>query len=128
MRRLLRRLIPAHRRRAKLLADLQTRTGGPAGHPNGGGRPRLARRMPNGGAYYRRVEREPISPAQVRDRRFTDSARRGCDPGEVHAFLHLVADELAALRAELATTRAENLRIKQALRDWQPQFHRWAPS
>ena len=84
--------------------------------------------MPNGGAYYRSVERAPISPGQVRDRRFGDRARRGCDPGEVRAFLHLVADELAALRAELATTRDENLRIKRALRDWQSQFHPWAQS
>ncbi|WP_233606676.1 DivIVA domain-containing protein [Micromonospora sp. Llam0] len=34
-----------------------------------------------------------------------DRTRRGLDPAEVRAFLHLVADELAALRAELAMTR-----------------------
>lgn len=81
----------------------------------------MVRRIPNGGAYYR-AERAPISPGQVRDRRFPDRTRRGCDPGEVGAFLHLVADELAALRGELATTRDENRRIKQALRSWQSQF------
>jgi len=57
----------------------------------------------------------------VRDRRFGDRVRRGCDPVEVRAFLHLVADELTALRAELGSTREENVRVKQALRDWQSQ-------
>nr|MDT0663298.1 DivIVA domain-containing protein [Micromonospora sp. DSM 115978] len=79
--------------------------------------------MPNVGGHYR-YDRPAISPGQVRDRRFPDRTRRGCDPREVGAFLDLVADELAALRGELATTRDENRRIKQALRDWQGQFRR----
>ncbi|MDG4831557.1 hypothetical protein O7627_19955 [Solwaraspora sp. WMMD1047] len=123
MRRLLRRLFPSlrrHRRRAELLADLDARTR--IANPASSGPPRVGRRSPNGGAYYRSVRHEPISPGQVRDRRFPEHIRHGCDPGEVRAFLHLVADELAALRAELATTRDENLRIKQALREWQSQF------
>ena len=78
--------------------------------------------MPNGGAYYRTLERQQISPGQVRERCFAQRIRHGLDPGEVGAFQHLVADELAALRAELASTRDENLRIKRALRDWQSQF------
>jgi DivIVA domain-containing protein len=79
--------------------------------------------MPNVGGHYR-YDRPTISPGQVRDRRFADRTRRGCDPREVRDFLDLVADELAALRGELATTRDENLRIKQALLDWQGQFRR----
>ena len=82
----------------------------------------MGRRSPNGGAYYRSVRRAPISPGQVRDRRFPEQTRHGYDQAEVRAFLHLVADELAALRAELAATRDENLRIKRALREWQSRF------
>ena len=123
MRRLLQRLFPTFRRqhrRARLLAELHTRTR--TAEPAGSGPTRVKRRSLNGGAYYRSVQRAPISPGQVRDRRFPEQARHGCDPGEVRAFLHLVADELAAVRAELATTRDENLRIKHALREWQSQF------
>ncbi|MFV2023001.1 DivIVA domain-containing protein, partial [Micromonospora sp. LOL_023] len=61
------------------------------------------------------------SPGLVRDRQFGDRVRRGCDPTEVRAFLHLVADELTALRAELRSTQDENVRVKQALRDWQSE-------
>jgi len=57
----------------------------------------------------------------VRIQQFSGT-RRGLDPDEVHAFLHRVADELSAVRAELARTRAENSRIKHALRDWQSRF------
>jgi DivIVA domain-containing protein len=124
VRRLFHRLLPCYRRRrARMLAELRARVAAPTGRPQ-----RIGRRTPNGGAYYRSgerhrgVERQPISPARVRDRRFGEQSRRGCDPGEVRAFLHLVADELAALRAELAATRDENLRIKGALREWQSRF------
>jgi DivIVA domain-containing protein len=107
------------RRRARLLAELHTRTESVTrpGPPR-----RVGRRTPNGGAYYRTLARQPITPDQVRDRRFADRTRRGCDPGEVRAFQHVVADEIAALRAELAGTRDENLRIKTALREWQSTF------
>ncbi|MFV2019235.1 hypothetical protein [Micromonospora sp. LOL_023] len=78
------------------------------------------RRSPNAvGHYYGRPARPSISPGLVRDRWFAQRTRRGCDPTEVRDFLHVVADELTALRAELAATRDENIRIKQALRDWQ---------
>ncbi|MFV2110647.1 hypothetical protein ACFHWU_29375, partial [Micromonospora sp. LOL_015] len=70
---------------------------------------------------YGRAVRPSISPGLVRDRSFGDRVRRGCDPVEVRAFLHVVADELTALRAELGSTREENARLKQALRDWQSQ-------
>ncbi|WSA12853.1 DivIVA domain-containing protein [Micromonospora sp. NBC_01813] len=79
------------------------------------------RRSRNAGAYYGTAVRPSISPGLVRDRQFHDRTRRGCDPTEVRAFLHVVADELTALRAELAATQDENDRIKQALRDWQSQ-------
>ncbi|WBC00487.1 MULTISPECIES: DivIVA domain-containing protein [unclassified Solwaraspora] len=80
------------------------------------------RRAPNTvGHLYGRPVRPSISPGLVRERRFTGRTRRGCDPTEVRTFLHLVADELTALRAELHSTRDENVRIKQALREWQSQ-------
>jgi len=80
------------------------------------------RRAPNAVAhYYGRPVRPSISPGLIRDRQFGDRVRRGCDPTEVRAFLHLVADELTALRTELRSTQDENLRIKQALRDWQSE-------
>ena len=100
-----------------MLAELHTRVAPARPKPTSQGR-----RFPNGGAYYRTIEREPISPGRVRDRRFANRVRNGLDPGEVGAFQHRVADELAALRAELASTQDENLRIKRALRDWQSQF------
>ncbi|ROO53030.1 DivIVA domain-containing protein [Micromonospora sp. Llam0] len=82
-----------------------------------------------GTRHYRAAARPSISPGLVRDRQFLDRTRRGLDPAEVRAFLHLVADELAALRAELAMTRDENVRIKQALRDWQSrQFQARMPA
>ena len=72
--------------------DVDQPANAPAARP--GPARRVGQRTPNGGAYYRTLARQPITPAQVRDRRFPDRTRRGCDPGEVQAFLHLVADEL----------------------------------
>ena len=116
------------RRQARLLASLadQTRPAArpPAAAAGGGGSRPPARRGGNAGThlyYGASVVRPSISPGLVRDRRFAVRTRRGCDPTEVRAFLHLVADELTAVRAELAATRDENVRIKQALRDWQSQ-------
>ncbi|MDG4828143.1 DivIVA domain-containing protein [Solwaraspora sp. WMMD1047] len=120
MRRLLDLLIPGRVwRRTRKISALDGRARRPE-RPAGAA---SVRRMPNVGGHYR-YDRPVISPGQVRGRRFPDRTRRGCDPREVGAFLDLVADELAALRGELATTRDENLRIKQALRDWQGQFRR----
>ncbi|MEU7616270.1 DivIVA domain-containing protein [Micromonospora rifamycinica] len=75
----------------------------------------------NSGQHYRAVAYRPLCPTQVRRQGFGRS-RNGLDPGEVDGFLHRVADELAALHAELARTREENARIKGALRDWQSRF------
>ncbi|MCN0178020.1 DivIVA domain-containing protein [Salinispora arenicola] len=75
----------------------------------------------NAGGHYRSAARWPLSPGQVRGRQFTP-ARRGIDPTEVELFLSRVADDLAALHAELGRTRDENVRIKRALRDWQSRF------
>ncbi len=128
VRRLLDLLFPParSRRQRRLLAELANRPRPPAQPAPS---PPPVRRSPNGGAYYRSVSRRTISPGQVRDRCFPDRARRGFDPREVREFLHLVADELAALRAELDTTQDENVRIKQALRDWQSaQFRAEVPA
>ena len=106
MRRLFDLLIPGRaRRRTRLLSAIAERTRPPARPARSAGVPTMIRRMPNRGAYYR-AQRSVISPGQVRDRRFADRTRRGCDPREVRAFLHLVADELAAL-AEAAIERHE---------------------
>jgi hypothetical protein len=40
----------------------------------------------------------------------------------VSAFLHRVADDLAAVHAELDRIRDENVHIKRSLRDWQSRF------
>jgi len=123
VRRLVELLILAYqRRRARPLTRLQTSVPPATPKPE-----RVGQRTPNGGAYYR-ATRQPITPTRVRERRFTDRTRRGLDPSEVSAFLHLVADELAALRAELTTTQDENLRIKNALRDWQSRFRPGVPA
>ncbi|MFY1697264.1 DivIVA domain-containing protein [Solwaraspora sp. WMMA2101] len=114
MRRLLHLLLFPRRtrRQARVLADLAAQARPPA----------PARRGRNAAAHrYVGAARPSISPSQVRDRWFSERTRRGCDPTEVRAFLHLVADELTAVRDELAATRDENVRIKQALRDWQSQ-------
>ncbi|WP_369937157.1 DivIVA domain-containing protein [Plantactinospora sp. BB1] len=60
----------------------------------------------------------PIRPWQVRSRRFRITWR-GLDPVEVGAFLDRVADELGGVQAELARSRQETARIKDALRRWQ---------
>ncbi|WJK41401.1 DivIVA domain-containing protein [Solwaraspora sp. WMMA2056] len=105
------------RRHRRLLAELAEHTRRNAAQAAGQRRP-----VPNTvGHYYGRPVRPSISPGMVRDRAFGDRVRRGCDPTEVRSFLHLVADELTALRAELRSTQDENLRIKQALRDWQSE-------
>ncbi|MDG4768353.1 DivIVA domain-containing protein [Solwaraspora sp. WMMD406] len=109
------------RRTRRLLAEItqhsRDTTAAAAGRP----RPQI-RSGPNTAArLYGTAVRPSISPGLVRDRRFGDRTRHGFDPTEVRAFLHLVADELAALRAELHSTQEENARIKQALRDWQSQ-------
>ena len=63
----------------------------------------------------------------MRGQRFaqTSLGRRGVDPAEVREFLDRVADDLALVYAELAQTREQNARIKEALRRWQS---RQAPS
>jgi DivIVA domain-containing protein len=57
-------------------------------------------------------------PGQVRTRRFTPVrfGRRGVDPVEVAEFLDQVAGDLARAYDELARTREQNARIKDALR------------
>ena len=47
--------------------------------------------------------------------------RKGLHEEDVYDFLHRVALELGGLETELATTQAENGRLKAALRDWQSQ-------
>ncbi|MER7458915.1 DivIVA domain-containing protein [Micromonospora sp. NPDC126480] len=75
----------------------------------------------NAGGHYRSAAYRPLSPGQVRERQFA-RVRRGVDATEVELFLRRVADDLAALHAELGRTRDENIRIKRALRDWQSRF------
>lgn len=60
----------------------------------------------------------PLSPARIRDRRFS-VRRRGLDPTEIAAFLDRVADELAVAQIALAAVREESVRIRDALRTWQ---------
>src|SRR5262249_24389498 len=64
-----------------------------------------------------------ISVAQIRSVRFgrTSIGRRGFNEEEVVHFLHRLAEEVSGLEADLASVRAENSRIKAALRDWQRQ-------
>ncbi|NBE82805.1 DivIVA domain-containing protein [Micromonospora rubida] len=62
--------------------------------------------------------KQPLRPAQVRDRRFT-VRRHGLDPFEIRAFLHEVADELAVAQAAAVAVREENVRIRRALHTWQ---------
>ncbi|ROO63311.1 DivIVA domain-containing protein [Micromonospora sp. Llam0] len=117
---LFRRAPVRSRRNRRLLAEIARHNRRPA-DAAAGPRPSV-RPAPNAvGHLYGRPVRPSISPGLVRDRSFGDRVRRGCDPVEVRAFLHLVADELTALRAELRSTQDENMRVKQALRDWQSQ-------
>jgi DivIVA domain-containing protein len=64
-----------------------------------------------------------ISVDRIRSARFgrTTLGRRGFIEDEVTDFLHRVAGEVSGLEAELSQVRAENARIKGALRDWQSQ-------
>ncbi len=75
------------------------------------------------GTAYRSASYAPLRPWQVRSRRFTPVGfrHRGVDAGEVGEFLDRVADDLANVYAELARTREQNGRIKDALRRWQSQ-------
>ncbi|WP_348651175.1 DivIVA domain-containing protein [Micromonospora sp. WMMD882] len=73
------------------------------------------------GRHYRAAAYWPLCAERVRERRFS-LVRRGADPGEVSVFLHRVADDLTALRAELDRAREENARLKRTLRDWQSRF------
>ncbi|MFI1192916.1 DivIVA domain-containing protein [Micromonospora sp. NPDC020750] len=75
----------------------------------------------NTGRHYRSAAYRPVCAGRVRERQFT-LVHRGLDPDEVSAFLHRVAENLAALTPELDRTRDENARIKQTLRDWQSRF------
>lgn len=75
----------------------------------------------NAAGHYRSAAYRPICAGRVRQRQFNRS-RHGLDPTEVAGFLHQVADELSALRAELTQTYDENARLKDALRTWQSQF------
>lgn len=87
---------------------------------------------PPRGAPYRSAAYRPLWPSQVRHRRFSPVrfGRRGFDPDEVTAFLDQVAGDLSRAYAELARTREQNARIKDALRRWQSQQaaarHGWA--
>ncbi|PWU50437.1 cell division protein DivIVA [Micromonospora globispora] len=67
---------------------------------------------------YRSASYLPLRPWQVRSRTFT-TCRRGLDQAEVAAFLDRVAGDLAAAHAEVARSREEASRIKEALRAWQ---------
>lgn len=69
-----------------------------------------------------RVSRR-ISADQLRSATFTRTplGRRGFNEDEVTGLLHRLAEELGGLETELASARAENARIKAALRDWQSQ-------
>ncbi|WP_308291148.1 DivIVA domain-containing protein [Micromonospora sp. DH13] len=75
----------------------------------------------NAGHHHRSAAYRPLCATQVRQQRF-GRCRSGLDPAEVDGYLRRIADELAALHAELARTREENARIKGALRDWQSRF------
>lgn len=62
--------------------------------------------------------RLPLRPGEVRDRYFS-VRRRGLDPVEIRDFLHRVADELTTAQTALVAVQEENVRIKNALREWQ---------
>lgn len=65
-----------------------------------------------------------LDPHRVRAMIFRRASlpRRGLDPTAVYAFAARVAAELEARERDLAVVRAENIRIKTALRDWQSQM------
>jgi DivIVA domain-containing protein len=74
----------------------------------------------SGDGYYRARR---ISPEQIRSATFsrTTFGRRGISEDEVLRFLHRVAGDVNGLEDELAMARAENARLKDALRQWQSQ-------
>src|SRR5215471_20105868 len=74
----------------------------------------------NGGLDTRDWSRR-MSVEHIRTARFgrTPLGRRGFSEDEVTGFLHRLAEEVSGLEGELANVRAENARIKGALRDWQ---------
>ncbi|MFV2028517.1 hypothetical protein ACFHWV_28545, partial [Micromonospora sp. LOL_028] len=101
---LFRRAPVRSRRNRRLLAEIARHNNRRPTETAAGPR-RPVRPAPNAaGHLYGRAVRPSISPGLVRERAFGDRVRRGCDPVEVRAFLHLVADELTALRAELGST------------------------
>ena len=63
----------------------------------------------------------PRSPAQIQavTFRLTSIGRRGYRRAEVHRYLDEIADDLAAVREDLAGVRTENERLKAHLREWQ---------
>jgi DivIVA domain-containing protein len=65
-----------------------------------------------------------LSPEKIRTTRFgrTSMTRRGLSEDEVYGFLLRVAEEMSILQTEVASQRAENDRLKGALRDWQQQY------
>lgn len=77
-----------------------------------------AQRLLSTAGQYRSATYAPLRPWQVRGRRFAVTWR-GLDPDEVGAFLDRVAHDLTGVYAELARSREENQRIKDALRRWQ---------
>lgn len=86
-------------------------------------RVRRRRRTVSGPAWYRSASYLPLRPWQVRERRFrpTGLGRRGLDPQEVGEFLDRVAGDLAAAYNQVARSRQETDRIKDALRRWQSE-------
>ncbi|HEX6872876.1 MAG TPA: DivIVA domain-containing protein [Micromonosporaceae bacterium] len=77
----------------------------------------------NEGAGYSQPPPRRLSAEQVRSATFnrTTLGRRGISEEEVSGFLYRLAEDLGGLELELANTRAENLRLKAALREWQSQ-------
>jgi DivIVA domain-containing protein len=74
----------------------------------------------SGDGYYRARR---LSPEQIRAATFsrTTFGRRGISEDEVLRFMHRVAGDVNSLEDELAMVRAENARLKDALRQWQSQ-------
>ncbi|WP_346776075.1 DivIVA domain-containing protein [Micromonospora sp. HNM0581] len=65
-----------------------------------------------------------LCPEQVKRIRFrrTRFGRRGLAEEQVYGFLRAVVDELTARDGVEASLRAENARLKGALREWQSNF------
>jgi DivIVA domain-containing protein len=66
------------------------------------------------------VRHRPLSPDQVRRPALqrTPLGRRGYDENDVHALLNRVAAELEGVLSEQSKLRNENLRLKDAMRQW----------